>query len=559
MNAILFCRVSSREQENAGYSLPSQQKLLTEYATKKEFHVSKTFLVSESASGKTQRQAFQEMLSYIKKQNVKIIICEKTDRFTRNLKDAVALYDWLGEDEERQLHLVKDNLILHKNSRSQEKLNLDFRIVFSKNYIDNLSEEVKKGQKEKLEQGWLPSKPKLGYKNLEVNGHKIHIVDETKAPLIRKAFETYATGMYSVERLSNYLYEKGLRTNWNSKLGIARLHALLSDPYYIGINIWNNKEYLAKHEPLISEELFKLVQTRLKSKSTLKYQKHYFFFRGLAKCGECGGTITWERQKGIVYGHCTRYKPCTQRRWIKEDDLENQILFSLELLQIRNKRIQGWIQKALKESNNDVHNFQVDILKELYDKLQVIEKRLSNLYDDKNDGVITKEFYFTKKAEYEKEQSEITATIEKYNKAGIKYRDLGIRFYEISQKAKEIYQTKLKKKPEKKRLLLGMIFAKLTIKDTIMEHEYTIAFKILAKLVQLINDRSKADKNIENENGTFEPIEKTATASKIQQFAFLDSDLRRGRDSNSRNLAIRKFSKLLHSTAMRPLHVASRV
>lgn len=256
MNAVIFCRVSSKDQEEAGYSLPSQQKLLTEYASKKDFLIAKPFLISESASGKKQRQAFHEMLKYIQKNKIKIIICEKTDRFTRNLKDAVALYDWLDKDEERQLHLVKDNLILHKNSRSQEKLNLDFRIVFSKNYIDNLSEEVKKGQKEKLEQGWLPSKPKLGYKNLEVNGHKTHIIDETTAPFIRKAFELYATGTYSVERITNFLYEQGFRTRDNNKLVIGRLHAILSDPYYIGINIWNGKEYPAKHEPLISKELF---------------------------------------------------------------------------------------------------------------------------------------------------------------------------------------------------------------------------------------------------------------------------------------------------------------
>jgi site-specific DNA recombinase len=529
MNAVLFCRVSSREQEEVGYSLPSQQKLLTEYALKKEFSIARAFLVSESASGKRQRQAFNEMLAFIKKHNIKIIICEKTDRFTRNLKDAVVLYDWLDEDEERQLHLVKDNLILHKNSRSQEKLNLDFRIVFSKNYIDNLSEEVKKGQKEKLEQGWLPSKPKLGYKSLEVNGRIIHIIDEAKAPFVRKAFEAYAEGTYSLRRLTASLCEQGFRTNLNTKIVVSRLHALLSDPCYIGINVWNNKQYPAKHEPLISKELFQRTQARLKSKTTAKYQKHYFFFRGLVRCGECGGTITWERQKGIAYGHCTKYRPCSQKKWVKEIDLENNILFSLELLQIRNKRIQGWIQKALKESNNDAQLFQEQVVNELHIKLQAVNKRLSNLYDDKADGTITLDFYNQKKMEYIKDQTEIEEAVEKYNRAGVKYRELGLRFYEVSQQAKEIY---LKKSPDKKRLLLAMIFQKLTVKNTVLEYEYTTAFKILAKLIQLTNESSKVDENRENYNSTFEPEEKTVKSTKLSNFGLLCSDVQGCSDSN---------------------------
>src|SRR3990167_6414652 len=159
MKAVLLCRVSSREQEETGYSLPAQEKLLKGYAEKLVFGVTKIFSISESASGRKQREIFSSMTEYVKKNNIKIIICEKVDRLTRNFKDAVMIDEWLEEDEERQVHLVKDSLILHKNSRSQDKLNWGIRILFAKNYIDNLSEEVKKGQKEKLSQGWLPCRP----------------------------------------------------------------------------------------------------------------------------------------------------------------------------------------------------------------------------------------------------------------------------------------------------------------------------------------------------------------------------------------------------------------
>ena len=212
MKAVLLCRVSSKEQEETGYSLPAQEKLLTSYGDSKEFKIAKIFSITESASGSKQREVFDSMIAFIKKEGIKIIICEKVDRLTRNFKDAVDIDEWLEKDEERQVHLVKDSLILHKNSRSQEKLNWGIRILFAKNYIDNLSEEVKKGQKEKISQGWLPTKPPLGYKTIGEKGHKIHIVDEAVAPLIKKMFSLYATGNYSLKRLTTRCMKLGFVT-----------------------------------------------------------------------------------------------------------------------------------------------------------------------------------------------------------------------------------------------------------------------------------------------------------------------------------------------------------
>lgn len=353
-----------------------------------------------------------------------------------------------------------------------------------------------------------------------------------KAPLIKTAFQLYATGTYSIQRLSNYLYDQGLRTYQGNKLVASRLHTLLSDSYYVGVNIWNNQEYdNAKQEPLISHELFSKVQKQLKSKTTAKYQKHNFLFRGLLKCGECGGTITWETHKGITYGHCTKYKPCSQKKWLKEKELEQQILFALKLLQIKNKRIMEWIRKALKEGNNDVLAYQVEMLKELTQKLVAIEKRLSNLYDDKVDEIITKEFYNQKETEYKQEKNTINQTIKKYNNAGDKYRELGINLYEVSQQGKELF---VKKLPEKKRLLLGLIFAKLAVENGALTYELTKAFQILAKLVELTNNRSKVDKKDENVNPTIELEEKIDYSTQTPDFAFLHSDVRRGWDSNPR-------------------------
>jgi site-specific DNA recombinase len=166
MKAVLYARVSSKEQEETGYSLPAQEKFLREYAERKAFDIEKVFAVSESASGKKLREVFKEMMAYVDKNKIKIVICEKVDRLTRNFSDAVEIDQWLDVDEERQIHLVKNALVLHKNSRSQERLNWGVHLLFAKNHIDNMKEEVKKGYNEKLRQGGYPGVPPIGYKTI---------------------------------------------------------------------------------------------------------------------------------------------------------------------------------------------------------------------------------------------------------------------------------------------------------------------------------------------------------------------------------------------------------
>ena len=101
MKSVLFARVSSREQEETGYSLPSQEKLLKDYAERRSFDITKVFSISESASGRYQRATFNAMMEFVKQKDIKIVICEKVDRLTRNFKDAVLIDNWLEEDEER--------------------------------------------------------------------------------------------------------------------------------------------------------------------------------------------------------------------------------------------------------------------------------------------------------------------------------------------------------------------------------------------------------------------------------------------------------------------------
>ena len=148
IHAVIYARVSSKEQEKEGFSIPAQQKLLSNYATDQGFEVMRKFVDVETAK-RAGRTGFGEMIAFLKRNTkCRILLVEKTDRLYRNLKDYVIL-----DDLDVDIHLVKEGQILSHDSRSSEKFMHGIKVLMAKNYIDNLSEEARKGMLEKAEQG----------------------------------------------------------------------------------------------------------------------------------------------------------------------------------------------------------------------------------------------------------------------------------------------------------------------------------------------------------------------------------------------------------------------
>ncbi len=530
MKAVIYARVSSREQEDSGYSLPAQEKLLREYAQKHDFSVVKLFSISESASGKVQRQVFTDMLGYLKDHGINVIICEKVDRLTRNLKDAVSVNEWISVDPARQVHFVKESCVLTKDSKSNEKFIWNIKVSVAQYYIDNLSEEVKKGQKEKIAQGGMPHRPRLGYMSLNENCRISHVPDPEKVPYIKRLFELFSSGNYSVAKLMEVMYEEGLRSRTNKKVVKSRMGDILNDPIYIGQMRWCGKVYPGKHEPIISPELFERCQQILKGHTTPKYSKHFYQFQGLVRCVECSGLITWEKQKGILYGHCNRdYRKCSKKAWAHESEVEQKVADKLDSLRILKPRLSDWIHKALKESHQDETSYHSNSLQELQDSYKRTQHRLDILYDDRLDGKIDEQFYQKKFTQYTAEKEAISKSITGHSKASDKYHELGSTLFALSQQAAELYkQTKV---IERKRQILGLVFDKMSLHGKDLTLELTKPFALLAQAVAATNAGDEA-LNSKTDQYIFEPLNQT----KKQAFEPVSSIWRTERDSNPRPL-----------------------
>lgn len=323
IKAVLYARVSSREQEQEGYSIPAQLKLLHSYAAKNGLRIAEEFIDVETAKV-AGRKRFGQMVDYLKTHSdCRSVIVEKTDRLYRNLKDYVTL-----EDMDIDLHFAKEGQIINRDSRSQAKLMHGLQVVIARSFIDNLREEVRKGMREKAEQGIYPSRPPLGYTN-NIAERSIILHDEN-ARIVADMFSLYSTGHNSLKAVRKIIKERH-----GKAYAKGYIHKLLKNRFYVGFFEWDGVRYRGTHETFITPELFDQVQAVMTGHNRPKYRKHQFAFGGLLTCAHDGLTVTAEIKKGkYVYYHCTGYKGKCNFPYMKEEVLGRQLGYALKNIHI---------------------------------------------------------------------------------------------------------------------------------------------------------------------------------------------------------------------------------
>lgn len=514
MKAVIYARVSSREQEETGYSLPAQQKLLEEYAKRKGFEVMRVFSIAESASGAKQRKVFTEMMEYMTKKGVSHLLCEKVDRLTRNFKEAVIVNDWAEEDESRAIHFAKTNLIISKNSKSDEKFRWDIEIVLAKKYIANLSEEVKKGYQEKLAQGGRPGRPPLGYRSVDDGGRKKSVIHETNGPLVKRLFESYASGNYSMDKIRQMAFDDGLRSRTGSPLGLSQIASLLQQPFYYGAIRWSGKMYdFATHEPLISKETYDRVQDVRSGKKAPKYQRHHFQFRKMFTCGECNGTITAELKKGHVYYHCNHYHECSQKGVTREERIEEQVIGIFKFFETITPSEAEQIRLKVKESHTEESAYKQAAIAKLTARYEVLRKRRDMLYNDRLDLRISDARWEEKDKEMADEMLEVEGQLARLRGEQSKYYEIWLNILDLAFRAREIYE---RRTPEEKRLLLSHIFSNLTLTGG------NVAYSLKSPF-QKVFERAQQRLDVEN---TFELLENPGNKGEKDSFKSLTPIMR---------------------------------
>lgn len=480
-NAVILARVSSKSQEDEGYSLDSQVKLLENYCEGKGLVTLQVFKITESASKSTQRSIFKKALLYIEMHDVKHLVIEKVDRHVRNLHDAVETHDWLISDEEKRVHFVKDSLILHKGSRSQEWLNWGIRVVMAKNYIDNLREEAMKGWAEKLAQGWLPAPPPVGYMTVIENGRRIHAPDPNTYKTIQKLFKQYLEPGQNVQTITNEMRRLGITTRGGRPFAKSKVHTMLQNPYYIGTNRFNGADYPGAQTPIISKKLFDDVQRKRTSKRPVKYKKHNPILKNMITCAHCGRVVTWQMQKNKMYGSCQRkLEACKGQKFIKETDANAVIENVLDDLISPSQQVVAWLTELLKSDYKTEINNRKEATQAITARIQRITQMDDLLYDDKLSGEVSLERYKDKHDAFRREISELR---DKLGGIDEEYKDKymeGISIIELSQVAKDQFLDN-KVENDEKRDILTKLFENISLEDGLLSVKYTKLAQAIAR------------------------------------------------------------------------------
>mgnify|MGYP002335920628 CR=1 FL=1 len=340
---FLYARKSTDEPERQVLSIEAQMFELREFAKKEGLNIVREFVESKTAK-EPGREIFNEMIASIEKNEAEGILAWHPDRLARN-----------SIDGGRIIYLVDTGKITTLkfptfwfDPTPQGKFMLSIAFGQSKYYVDNLSENIRRGIRQKLRNGIWPAWAPLGYVN-DKNARCI-AVDKEKAKYIKRAFEMYATGEYPLAQIRKIINSLGLVGKKGKMLSVSNYQYMLKNKIYYGMIEYNGELYDGKHEPIITKKLFDSVQEVMsrKSKPHSKGLKPYIY-RGFFRCGECGCFITTETQKGHNYLRCTKRKnPCSQK-YTREEIITSEIQKEIKKVSLPD----DWASWMLAENEKD--------------------------------------------------------------------------------------------------------------------------------------------------------------------------------------------------------------
>ncbi len=395
MRAFLIARVSTEDQKDA---LPAQIYRIEDYAKKLRFDY-ETIQFQESAY-KGDRAIFSGIITKIQaSKELVAVVFDKVDRFTRDTSgEEVRRLKALAQAGFIEMHFVSDHLIINKDSSANDILQLDLGSVLAQYYSGAISDNVKRRFEQMWRDGIYTGKAPFGYINIGNAKEKRSIeTDPIKAEAVKKIFEWYASGNYSIRVIRTKLKEE-----YGVQLATSRLANVIKNPFYMGEMLLKGNRYPHCYEKLVSEELYEQAQDVRTGR--LVQPKRWaglpFKYRGLIECEECGSRITFEKQKQkYIYGHCTQFKGKHGAPFIREDQFDEQLSKVFDSIKLP-EDVYEKISKEMRLSREADRATIAARANALDLEIAKFSNKIDRLYEDHNDGKINDDLYERKYQDY---------------------------------------------------------------------------------------------------------------------------------------------------------------
>ncbi len=400
---FLYARKSSENEDRQVQSLDDQTNLLKTLAKNQGLQIVQIYTESKSAKMPYVRPLYLEMVKRIEKGEADGILCWAMNRLFRNPVDQGTI-GWMLQSEKIKCiqtidrkYLPDDNVLLFNVEGGM-----------ANQYIIDLRKMCKRGLQSKVQKGWMPSRPPIGY--LNNIGEKIIDVDTERFELVRKMWDLMLTGVYNPCEITDIAnIQWGFRTykykrNGGTPIAKSSMYRLFSNIFYTGLFEYGGVVYQGKHKPMISVQEFEKVQYLLNNKDRNRRTSHDFAFTGLLECNLCGSKYTASKKtklvkttnkmKSYTYYHCSRkgnkgkcnskiQKPltemqldlliCSELEKYKIPNIFLELVFKLidQLVKNKcefNKKRTESLEKAKTQTESDLDNLKRQFYRELIDE-----------------------------------------------------------------------------------------------------------------------------------------------------------------------------------------------
>ena len=551
---FIYCRKSSEAEDRQVLSIESQTRELEQIAAKLNLPIMEILTESKSAK-EPGRLVFNQMMQRVYRGEAAGIICWKLDRLARNPVDGGSII-WAIKQ-----HGIRVMTPAQSYAREDDNIILMYiEFGMAQKYVDDLSKNVKRGLKTKIENGWYPGVAPAGYLNStnKMTAANTLIKDPERFPLIRRMWDLMLTGRYTPPQIMTLANNKwGFRTRPTRKMGGKRLcrsaiYQIFTKPFYFGRFEYPNgsgKWYEGKHEPMITEAEYDRVQLLLGRNGNPRPKHHFAFaFTGLIHCGECACMVTAEEKHQVIcskcrfkfacrnrnacprcqtpmeqmkaplflhytYYHCTKTKnPECSQKCLSGKELDRQIDDYLARIQI-SERFRDWAIKYLHElhenestSRNDIIHAQQLAYRECLGQIDNLVK-LKTSTRNADGSLLSDEEYGKQRLALLKEKAGLEELLRDAGHRVLQWLKLSEETFDFACTARERFA---KGDPMTKKEILLAIGSNLTLRDKKLCIEAKKPFFLLE---ESLNSDELQNGPIEPENVLFPERRKEANAS----------------------------------------------
>ena len=359
---VLYARKSSESEDRQVQSIDDQVKRLKQLAADLKLEIAQIVTESKSAKIPNNRPLFEEMINQLENGEADGILCWQINRLSRNPIDSARIQWLLQQGRIRSIQTVdrvykpEDNVLLFSVESGM-----------ANQFVLDLSKNVKRGMRSKVEKGFYPHKAPAGYLN-DVANRRI-VTDLERFPLLKRTWDSMLTGNYTAPQVLEMLnHQWGYRSRKSKREGgkpmaTSGIYKLFTNLFYTGYFEWNGNQYKGQHKPMVTLVEYDRVQTLLWRKGNPRRQRHTFAYTGMIRCGECGCMITAETKNKFIkstgetrqytYYRCTKKRrdvKCSQP-FIRDTTLEKQIDVELAKITIL-PEFRDWALEKLNRCND---------------------------------------------------------------------------------------------------------------------------------------------------------------------------------------------------------------